>query len=49
MINDGLVVLEKESLTVTPQGIPFVRNVCMALDARMIAGDMSKRMFSKTV
>ncbi len=49
MMDDGLVVLEKESLTVTPQGIPFVRNVCMALDARMIAGDTSKRMFSKTV
>jgi oxygen-independent coproporphyrinogen-3 oxidase len=49
MIDDGLVVLEKESLTVTPQGIPFVRNVCMTLDARMIAGDVSKRMFSKTV
>lgn len=53
---DGLVKLTKNSIEVTPQGKPFIRNICMALDARMHREKHTaketkgrKKLFSSTV
>jgi oxygen-independent coproporphyrinogen-3 oxidase len=46
LARDGLVLLGERSCRVTPRGAPFVRNVCMAFDARLEAGE---RRFSRTV
>ncbi len=49
MIDDGLVEVSDEELKVTEKGIPFVRNICMELDARMMAGRKDGQVFSKTI
>jgi oxygen-independent coproporphyrinogen-3 oxidase len=49
MINDGLVQVEAQSLRVTEAGIPFVRNICMQLDAKLLNSKPKENMFSKTV
>lgn len=50
MIDDGLVVLEPEHCQVTPLGQAFVRNVCMAFDARLARrAPAAAPMFSRTV
>lgn len=46
---DGLVELSGSSLKVTPAGQPFVRNVCMALDARLARQAPDRPLFSRTV
>lgn len=48
MIADGLVVIEDQTLSVTPKGIPFVRNVCMVFDQKLPKEESLER-FSKTV
>ncbi len=48
--SDGLVELERTKLRVTEQGRPFVRNVCMALDAHLASSSGERRpTFSRTV
>ncbi|AZQ61043.1 oxygen-independent coproporphyrinogen III oxidase [Flammeovirga pectinis] len=49
MQNDGLLELKERSLTVTEKGRPFVRNICMTLDARMLADKPQARIFSSTI
>jgi oxygen-independent coproporphyrinogen-3 oxidase len=49
MENDGLLILESDRVTVTEKGKPFVRNICMALDARLKAKKPETRIFSSTV
>lgn len=49
MARDGLVELAPERLKVTDAGKPFVRNVCMALDARLARKAPERQIFSKTV
>jgi oxygen-independent coproporphyrinogen-3 oxidase len=49
MIDDELVELTAHGLIVTEKGIPFVRNICMELDARLIAGRKEGNLFSKTI
>jgi oxygen-independent coproporphyrinogen-3 oxidase len=49
MISDGLVVLEGEKVTVTPEGIPFVRNCCMIFDQDLEPNTKLERMFSQTI
>lgn len=49
MQQDGLVILGDRELRITPQGVPFVRNVCMELDARMLAGRPAQQVFSRTI
>ena len=46
---DGLVALHPNGLVVTPKGQPFVRNVCMAFDARLQANKPDTQLFSMTV
>jgi oxygen-independent coproporphyrinogen-3 oxidase len=48
-LRDGLVLLEGQSLRVTEAGRPFLRNICMAFDARIERGGEAARQFSRTV
>ncbi len=53
LVADGLVVVEADGaggrLRVMPKGRPFLRNVCMALDARYWARQPRGRLFSEVV
>jgi len=49
MKEDGLVSLFENSIKVKAAGRPFVRNICMALDARMWRKKPTTQIFSQTV
>ena len=49
MQNDGLITIENKNLKVTQNGRPFVRNIAMAWDLRMIRNLPETRIFSMTV
>lgn len=46
---DGLVTIKNDSLIVTPEGKPFLRNVCMALDAKLWEKQPEAQLFSSVV
>jgi len=46
---DGLVLCTPTSISITDTGKPFVRNICMALDARLWRKQPTKTLFSQTV
>jgi oxygen-independent coproporphyrinogen III oxidase len=46
---DGLVTLENDSCRVTDMGRAFLRNICMAFDARLARRVPDKALFSRTV
>ncbi|MBL4752505.1 MAG: oxygen-independent coproporphyrinogen III oxidase [Flavobacteriales bacterium] len=46
---DGLVVIEEGGLKVPESGKPFLRNICMALDARLWANVPETKVFSTTI
>lgn len=46
--NDGLLEFSQSHCQVTDEGRPFLRNICMAFDARL-ARDSSKKQFSRTI
>jgi len=48
MVDDGLVVLTDEAITVTPIGRVFLRNIAMAFDA-YLKPDADRPMYSRTV
>lgn len=47
--SDGLVKLRRHECQVTPQGKAFLRNVCMAFDARLARKAPETQIFSRTV
>ena len=49
MIKDELIILSKNNIIVTDKGRPFVRNICMCLDLRMLNKQPDTRIFSMTV
>ncbi|MCP4458135.1 MAG: oxygen-independent coproporphyrinogen III oxidase [Cytophagales bacterium] len=49
METDGLVYWEGSSLSVTEAGVPYVRNVCMSLDQRLLTKKPETQLFSQTV
>ncbi|RZS69251.1 oxygen-independent coproporphyrinogen III oxidase [Pseudobacter ginsenosidimutans] len=49
LVEDGLVVLDQEKITVTDAGKSFVRNICAALDARLHASQSGSNVFSKAI
>lgn len=49
MENDGLVGVFDKGILLSPKGKPFVRNVCMALDERLLLSKPETRVFSQTV
>ncbi len=46
---DGLVSIDSNHLKVTELGRTFVRNICMAFDARMWRASPESRLFSRTI
>ena len=46
LVEDGLVDMDGHSITVRPLGKRFLRNICMALDARLWAGQPDAQLFS---
>ncbi len=49
MESDGLVVFTGNGLQVPEAARPFVRNVCMAFDLRLIRNKPKTRIFSMTI
>ena len=49
METDGLVSWEGSILRVTDTGVPYVRNVCMSLDQRLLAKKPATQLFSQTI
>jgi len=49
LANDGLIELNSWGLEVTPLGERFLRNICMAIDARLWAGKTSTQLFSMAI
>lgn len=49
MLHDQLVEISDEKITITEAGKPFVRNVCMAFDLRMLRNKPSTQLFSMTI
>ena len=49
MEKDGLVILTEDGLTVPEKGRPYVRNICMAFDLRLIRNKPTTRIFSMTI
>ncbi len=47
--NDGLLEIHKDKIVVKEEGRSFVRNICMALDLRMIRNKPENRIFSMTI
>lgn len=46
---DGLITLGADTCSITPEGRAFLRNVCMAFDARLSAKAPDAQLFSKTI
>lgn len=46
---DGLLDYDETSLWVQPSGHPFLRNICMAFDRRLMRSQRTERLFSQTV
>lgn len=46
---DGLVKLGSKSCQVLPEGRAFLRNICMAFDARLVRKAPATQLFSKTI
>jgi oxygen-independent coproporphyrinogen-3 oxidase len=49
MRRDGLVRLGNRSCEVTKEGRAFLRNVCMAFDARLVRKEPATQIFSRTI
>ncbi len=48
-ISDGLVELSDYSCQITEKGRPFMRNICMAFDARLHQKSPKENLFSRTI
>jgi coproporphyrinogen III oxidase-like Fe-S oxidoreductase len=49
MVADGLLKFEGNKLKILPEGKPFLRNACMALDRRLRAKQPQARVFSQSL
>ena len=49
MEQDGLVILTPTGIRLPEEARPFVRNVCMAFDLRLLRKAPSTRVFSMTI
>lgn len=49
LIQDGFVVIDENRLKLTEKGKPFVRNICMAFDARLLRNKPKTQLFSMTI
>lgn len=48
-LNDGLIDFDGRTLVVKEGGRPFLRNICMAFDARLARKTPETKLFSKTI
>ena len=49
MVSDGLVKLDGNTVRITSDGVPFVRNCCMVFDQNLKPETPTERMFSRTI
>lgn len=49
LVEDGLVEINPQGLKVTPEGQPFIRNICLALDQKYWAKRPESQLFSQVV
>jgi len=49
LIDDGLISISENQLTVNPAGKPFLRNICMAFDERLWEKTPESQMFSYAI
>lgn len=49
MEKDGLVYIDKTSLSIPEKARPFVRNICMAFDAHLLKSKPTTQLFSMTI
>ncbi|BAV94904.1 oxygen-independent coproporphyrinogen III oxidase [Ichthyobacterium seriolicida] len=49
MKTDGLLSFKQEGIEITKKGRPFIRNICMAFDLRLLKDKPSTRIFSMTI
>ena len=49
MVHDGLIEIQGTRCRVLPKGRPFLRNICMAFDARLNRQAPATQLFSKTI
>ena len=49
MQDDGFLTIQDDTITVTEKGKPFVRNICMAFDLRLIRKAPETKLFSMTI
>jgi oxygen-independent coproporphyrinogen-3 oxidase len=49
MQEDGFLTIKDDTITVTEKGKPFVRNICMAFDLRLIRKAPETKLFSMTI
>lgn len=49
LVADHIITIHNHQLKVTPQGIPFIRNICMAFDWRMLRNKPQTQLFSMTI
>ncbi|MBC7693546.1 MAG: oxygen-independent coproporphyrinogen III oxidase [Methylotenera sp.] len=49
LARDGLVKLSTQSCEITELGRPFIRNICMAFDARLARKAPTTQLFSRTI
>jgi oxygen-independent coproporphyrinogen-3 oxidase len=49
MEKDGLLIIDKNAISVTAKGQPFVRNICMAFDVLLQRKQPDTQLFSMTV
>ncbi|WP_139058954.1 oxygen-independent coproporphyrinogen III oxidase [Polaribacter vadi] len=46
---DGLVQIEKSSLSIPEKARPFIRNICMAFDVHLLSKKPTTKLFSQTI
>ncbi len=49
MIEDGLVEVKDQKMSLTEKGRPYLRNACMALDKRLRVSNPEDRVFSQSI
>ena len=49
MEEDDLIIIKENGIEVKEEGRPFVRNVCMSFDLRMLENQPETRIFSMTI
>ncbi len=49
MVKDGLININEDGLKIREMGKPFIRNICMAFDIKLMRKEPTTRIFSMTI